>query len=234
MKTTAIILSAGQGKRMGGDRPKQYLDLAGRPLLYYAVKAFEDSLTDEIILVAGQDDLDWIREQIVKQYGFQKIAKIVPGGEERYDSVICGLNAISACDQNAESKVLIHDGARPFVTVELIDRIIQLLDEEVAVIAGMPVKDTIKILDEEGYICATTERSLTWMAQTPQAFRADLICQAYGQIRLADESVKKRITDDAMVFTECFPKKKIRMIEGGYRNIKITTPDDMASASAYL
>ena len=93
MKCTAIVLSAGKGKRMGADRAKQYLDLCGRPVLYYCLKAFQDSFIDEIIIVASGEDHDYIREEIVEKYGLTKVIKIVEGGAERYDSVLCGLRA---------------------------------------------------------------------------------------------------------------------------------------------
>lgn len=236
MKTTAMILSAGQGKRMGTDTPKQYLNLAGRPLLAYTLEAFEKSLVDEIVIVAGEEDLAFVQSEIVKKYEFRKVANIIAGGKQRYDSVYCGLKAIVDC-----TNVLIHDGARPFISPDVINRIISMLQNEEAVVAGMPVKDTIKLADEAGYIASTTERKLTWAAQTPQAFRYELILDAYTSL-LAQESkpsgaerpLLETVTDDAMVFSLRYPEKKVLLTEGGYENSKITTPEDLLLAQYLL
>lgn len=120
-KTAAIVLAAGQGKRMQAGQPKQFMLLGGRPVLYYALAAFENSEVDEIILVTGADEIDYCRAEIVEHYGFRKVTQIIPGGKERYHSVACGLRALkqSSCDI-----VLIHDGARPFVTEEMIRQMI--------------------------------------------------------------------------------------------------------------
>lgn len=120
-KTAAIVLAAGQGKRMQAGQPKQFMLLGGRPVLYYALAAFEKSEVDEIILVTGADEIDYCRAEIVEHYGFRKVTQIIPGGKERYHSVACGLRALkqSGCDI-----VLIHDGARPFVTEEIIRQMI--------------------------------------------------------------------------------------------------------------
>ena len=151
-KTAAIVLAAGQGKRMQAGQPKQFMLLGGRPVLYYALAAFENSEVDEIILVTGADEIDYCRAEIVEHYGFRKVTQIIPGGKERYHSVACGLRALkqSGCDI-----VLIHDGARPFVTEEMIRQMIAETKVYHACVTGTLVKDTIKIADEEGF-CATT------------------------------------------------------------------------------
>lgn len=148
-KTAAIVLAAGQGKRMQAGQPKQFMLLGGRPVLYYALAAFEKSEVDEIILVTGADEIDYCRAEIVEHYGFRKVTQIIPGGKERYHSVACGLRALkqSGCDI-----VLIHDGARPFVTEEMIRQMIEETKVYHACVTGTLVKDTIKIADEEASV----------------------------------------------------------------------------------
>ena len=164
-KITAIVLAAGQGKRMGGKTAKQYLPLDGRPLLYYTLLAFEKSVVDEMILVTGENDLSFCRTEIVERYGFTKVTQIVAGGKERYHSVYQGLKAAVGADY-----VLIHDGARPFVTDDIISRTIETVRKEKACAVAMPVKDTIKIVNKDHYAIQTPNRSDVWMMLTPQAF----------------------------------------------------------------
>lgn len=223
MKTTAIVLSAGKGTRLGADTPKQYIELGGKPILAYSLEAFEKSHVDEVIVVA--DDIISVWENICVKYGFSKVKRAVAGGAERYDSVMAGLEAALGSDF-----VLIHDGARPFITPETINMMIKQVKKYGACIAGMPVKDTIKIADEDGFISSTTERRLTWQVQTPQCFRSDLIYDAYEQVLDEIESGARegsRVTDDAFVFSEIFPEHKIKLVEAGYDNIKITTQEDL-------
>ena len=225
MKTTAIVLAAGAGKRMNSKVHKQYLLLKGKPVLYYSLKAFEDSSVDEIILVVGAGEVDFCKTEIVEQFGFQKVHAIVEGGKERYHSVYEGLKAAGKTDY-----VLIHDGARPFVSQPIIERTMAAVCEYKACVVGMPVKDTIKIVDENTYAKETPNRSNVWMVQTPQAFSYPLIYDAYTRM-LADEDAG--ITDDAMV-VERMTDYKVKLIEGSYQNIKITTPEDLDVAEVYL
>ena len=224
-KVTAIVLAAGQGTRMGGKTAKQYLLLDGRPVLYYALLAFEKSMVDEIILVAGEKDLPFCRTEIVEKYGFSKVTRIVAGGKERYHSVYQGLKAAGGADY-----VLIHDGARPFVSDDIISRTIEAVKKEKACVVAMPVKDTIKIANEDHYAIETPNRSKVWMIQTPQAFSYDLILHAYEKVLASGDAV---ITDDAMVLekAENIPVKLVQCI---YNNIKITTPEDMKIAEIFL
>ena len=150
----AVVLAAGRGKRMESSVHKQYLLLHEKPVLYYALKAFEESPVQEIVLVVGKGEIEYCQKEIVEKYGFQKISHIIEGGAERYPSVYCGLKAIKGADY-----VLIHDGARPFFDEEIIKRNIQAVREYQACVAGMPVKDTIKISDEEEFAAATPDRS---------------------------------------------------------------------------
>ena len=225
MKTTAIVLAAGSGKRMNSKVHKQYLLLKGKPVLYYSLKAFEESRIDDIILVVGAGDIDFCRKEIVEQYGFKKVSAIVEGGKERYHSVYEGLKAAGETDY-----VLIHDGARPFVSGPIIERTLDAVCEYKACVVGMPVKDTIKIVDEDTFAKETPNRSHVWMVQTPQAFSYSLIYDAYTRM-LADEDAA--ITDDAMV-VERMTDYRVKLIEGSYENIKITTPEDLDVAEKFF
>lgn len=226
MKIAAIVLAGGSGSRMHSNEKKQYMLIGDKPVLYYSLCAFQNSsLIDEIVLVCGKDDIDRCREEIVKPFGITKVRKIVAGGKERHDSVYEGLKAITACDY-----VMIHDGARPFVDGEMIGRIWAELPVVQACTVGMPVKDTIKMCNEEGYVEKTLPRERLWMIQTPQSFSYSLICHAHEQ-RVKSGSQGLKITDDAMLveYIEGIP---VKLIEGSYENIKITTPEDLIVAEA--
>lgn len=230
-KVIAIVLAAGKGSRMKSDVHKQYLLIKERPVLYYSLKVFEESFVDEIVLVTGADEISYCKQEIVDKYGFTKVAKIVAGGKERYHSVFAGLQAAEDCDY-----VFIHDGARPFVTYEILKRAYDMVKKEHACVVGMPVKDTIKIADTQGYAIDTPKRDLVWMVQTPQVFAYSLIKGAYTAFlnreqELAAQGLK--MTDDAMV-VESFTDTKIHLVEGSYENIKITTPEDLKIAEALL
>lgn len=224
-KYAAIVLAAGSGKRMNSKVHKQYLIIQDRPVLYYSLKAFEDSAVDEIVLVVGKGEEEFCRKEIVDKYGISKVKAIVEGGKERYHSVFEGLKQTSDADY-----VLIHDGARPFVNQDIIRRCMQEVRKYQACVVGMPVKDTIKIADEEGYAKQTPDRKNVWMIQTPQTFSYALIYEAYEEMLKTEDTA---ITDDAMVL-ERIKGKKSKLIEGSYRNIKITTPEDLLIANVYL
>lgn len=228
-KYAAIVLSAGSGSRMKSDIPKQYLPLIEKPVIYYSLMAFQNSPVDEIILVSGANDIEYCRKEIVERYGLSKVTKIVAGGRERYDSVYEGL-----CATDAEY-VLIHDGARPVLTSDLIDRMIQGVETTGACIAAMPVKDTIKLSDEHKQVASTPDRKHLWMVQTPQCFARTLLEESYEILKCkqkAGENVPD-ITDDAMI-VEYATGKKITLVEGAYTNLKITTPEDLAVAETFL
>ena len=226
IKTTAIVLSAGKGKRMMTDVPKQYLPLNGRPVIYYALKAFEDSLVDDIVLVAGEEDKDFLYKEVIEKYSFNKVRKIVSGGAERYNSVYNGLCA-SAEDT---SYVFIHDGARPLITPGMIEKLYNEVQEKKAVIAACPAKDTIKVIGEDCVVTDTPDRKKLWQVQTPQVFDFLLIKEAY--LKLADAG-DNSVTDDAMV-AEKYTDAKVYLCDTGSSNIKITTRDDLVVASALL
>lgn len=223
---TAIVLAAGQGKRMRSKIQKQFLEIGGKPLLYYSLRCFQESpLIQNIILVTGEKDISYCKKEIVDKYGFSKVSGVIPGGKERYDSVYAGLLACGRCDH-----VLIHDGARPFITEEILERGMAGVRETGACVIGVPSKDTIKLSDEEGFVSETPDRKKVWTIQTPQIFSYSLIRNAHESIRKRDMS---RITDDAMV-VEQETGRKVRLVEGSYMNLKITTPEDLATAEIFL
>lgn len=181
-----------------------------------------------MILVTGKQEMEFCRQDLVERYGFSKVKAVVAGGAERYHSVCEGLKQVP----DSSAIVLIHDGARPFVDSEIIDRTIEAAEQFGACAAGMPSKDTVKIADENGFAASTPDRSRVWMVQTPQAFSRSLICQAY-ETMMEDESLQQGVTDDAMV-VERLTGVPVRLVEGSYENIKVTTPEDMEVAAAVL
>ncbi len=245
-RCTAIVLAAGRGRRMESGVAKQYMLLQGRPLIWYALNAVQQSsVIDDCILVTGAEDISYAEEEIVAKYGFSKVTAVVAGGEERYDSVYNGLVAAvgdsrqgdeSSCAPDRDGYIFIQDGARPFLTEKILKRCFEAVEKDHACVAGMPVKDTIKIVDESGFARQTPDRNFMWQVQTPQVFDAALIFSAYERLMQEKERLLREgisITDDAMVvetFTDC----KVRLVEGDYGNIKVTTPEDMAVAEAFL
>lgn len=219
---TAIVLAAGQGKRMNSNIAKQYMTLEGKPVLYYSLKAFEDSDIDEIVLVVGAGDEGFVKQTIVERYNFRKVKHIVCGGEERYESVQRGLKAAHG------DYVLIHDAARPMISWEIIAKTMEAVKIYKACIVAVPSKDTVKLADSAGFVESTLPRERTWIIQTPQAFSREMISTAYE--KLGDAS---GITDDAMV-VEKATGQRVHLVEGSYLNIKITTPEDIKIASIFL
>ncbi len=223
-KCTAIVLAGGQGKRMGTAVQKQYLELCGKPVLFYALHTFEQSeVIDDIVLVVGESQENYCKQEIIEKYEFAKVKKIVVGGAERYHSVWNGLKEV------ADGYVFIHDGARPFVTEDMIARAYAEVQKHGACVVGMPVKDTIKIADEECFSKETPNRKDVWMIQTPQVFETDLVKRAYELLMQQEETT---VTDDAMV-VETMLGKKVKFVLGSYENIKITTPEDLKVAEAF-
>ena len=231
-KIYAIILSGGRGKRMGSSISKQYMMLNDRPILYYSLDSFEKSDVDEVVVVVGKNDKEYVKSEIVDKYNFKKVKIITEGGAERYNSVYNGLMAIDdQMNVNINNTyVLIHDGARPFISVEIINKTIYEVMKDNAVVVGVPVKDTIKIVNNLNDIVDTPDRSMLWQVQTPQAFLLPEIKAAYKK---AIESERKDLTDDSMVM-ETFGGHTVKMIMGDFNNIKITTPEDLIFGSAIL
>ncbi|MCR5688538.1 MAG: 2-C-methyl-D-erythritol 4-phosphate cytidylyltransferase [Lachnospiraceae bacterium] len=235
-RTAAVVLAGGSGKRMGGGIPKQYMDLAGRPLICHSLKAFEDSFVDDIVLVCGEDDRQYCSSEIVEKYGFSKVRCIASAGRERYHSVYNGMKALVCMWEGASAEpcdiVFIHDGARPFVNEEIIGRTFEAAVGFGAAAAAVPAKDTIKLANAAGFAVETVPRDIAWQMQTPQTFDFRRIYEAYSRLIESEEDIMKKginVTDDTMVF-ELFSGRKVRLVMGDYRNIKITTPDDMAIA----
>lgn len=224
---TAILLAGGKGRRLGSDRPKQYLEIGGHPLIVYSLQCLEQSpLIDQVILVAGKDEVEWVKEKIVRAYDCSKVADVVPGGRERYESVWNGLKRV----EKKEGYVFIHDGARPFLTEEILRRGYDSVLRWDACVAGMPSKDTVKLVNEEQVAETTPERERVWTIQTPQVFSYPLIFQAYESLMQKEEI---RVTDDAMVVEEELGKN-VKVFEGSYRNIKVTTAEDLEIAEVFL
>jgi len=221
---TAVIVAAGKGKRMGTDISKQFLPLCGKEILTHTVEVFEkaDRIRD-IVLVTGTDSLQDVQD-MVWEYGWQKVISVVAGGKERQDSVWNGLQAIS---EDTEI-VLIHDGVRPFVTEEILDLSIETAVEMGGCAAGVPAKDTIKVCNSENIAVDTPDRSTLWQIQTPQTFRKELIVKAYEQAK-AEGFVG---TDDASLAENS--GYSVKVIMGSYRNIKITTKEDLLIGEAFL
>ncbi len=225
-KCTAIVLAAGQGKRMGGKVQKQFMMLKDRPVLFYCMDRFQKSpLIDDIILVTSPEMISHCREEIVERFGFDKCRKIIPGGKERYDSVYEGLLACEDTDY-----VFIHDSARPFITEQILMNGLEGARRTGACVIGMPSKDTVKLSDAEGFVAETPDRSRVWIIQTPQVFSYSLIREAHERMR---RDGLEGVTDDGMVVEKTMGKK-VFLAEGSYRNIKITTPEDLLTSEAFL
>ena len=223
-KISAIVLAAGKGSRMNSTTKKQFMEMNGKPVLWYSLFAFENYGVDQIILVTGKEDVEYCRKEIVGKYGFTKVTDIVEGGKERYQSVYNGLKKVTG------DIVMIHDGARPLVSGAIIDRCVKGTLEYGACVAGVPVKDTIKILDENKIVTETPDRNCLWITQTPQSFTYELVKNAYDKMQKSNSG---NVTDDAMV-VERFSDHKIRFVEGEYSNIKVTTPEDIFIAEMLL
>lgn len=227
-RAAAIVLAAGSGTRMHTATKKQFLELQGKPVLWFSLKLFDEAAINDIILVAGPEDLDYCRENIVGRYGFRKVRAVTAGGKERWNSVENGLRELARLGYGDGDIVLIHDGARPFADRQMVERIIRDAEEYGACTAAMPSKDTIKISDEDGFAAYTPDRKKCWIIQTPQAFAFSVITGAYRKVH-ENPSFQAGITDDAMIVEE-MTEYKVRLTEGSYRNIKLTTPDDLPVA----
>lgn len=226
MKTVALVPAAGMGKRMGAAINKQYLLLGGKPILAHTLQLFQDAdFVDEIYPVVPADEIDFCRHEVVERYGLDKVKQIIVGGAERQQSVMNGLRALDNCDVN--DIVIIHDGVRPFVPLPVIRRSVEMAMEYDSTVVAVPVKDTVKIISD-GFAVETPPRETLWLAQTPQTFR-------YGVIRSAHEVAEVdgfMGTDDASLLERL--GDRVHVVIGDYRNIKITTPEDMLLAEAFL
>jgi 2-C-methyl-D-erythritol 4-phosphate cytidylyltransferase len=214
-KVGAVIAAAGSSQRMGGV-DKVFTLLAKKPVLGYVVDTFQRcNSIDQIVVVISQQNLEQGKQMVAEQ-GWSKVSDVCPGGERRQDSVVAGLNRLSECNW-----VVIHDGARPLVTTDLIEQGLETAQETGAAVAAVPVTDTIKVAGDDQIVQGTPPRQNLWAVQTPQVFRFDIITEAYRQL-------KYEVTDDARAVEQLGYKVKLYM--GSYDNIKITTPDDLALA----
>ena len=223
-RNTAIVLAAGQGKRMHSKVQKQFLEIQGYPVLYYSLRCFQESpLIQDIILVTGEESISYCKEEIVQKYGFTKVSAVIPGGKERYDSVYAGLCECRDCEY-----VLIHDGARPFVTEEILKRGLQKVKETGACVIGMPSKDTVKLSDEEGYVKETPNRKCVWTIQTPQIFSYSLIffigCDHNIDPVFKRKSVWKTFqsfSSHHYYFSTCFLTKHLHICRNTYQKLVV-------------
>jgi len=214
-KIGAIIVAAGRGERMDG-ADKVLALLGGKPILARVVDAFQKcSPVDQIIVVLSEPNLKR-GEQLVAEQGWSKVSDVCPGGRRRQDSVAAGLSRLSNCDW-----IIIHDGARPLLTVDLINRGLEAAKETGAAVAAVPVTDTIKVAGDDRLVHQTPPRQNLWAVQTPQVFHTDIITEAYSR-------ANGDVTDDASLVEQLGYRVKIYM--GSYANIKVTTPDDLALA----
>ncbi|OGT99138.1 MAG: 2-C-methyl-D-erythritol 4-phosphate cytidylyltransferase [Geobacteraceae bacterium GWB2_52_12] len=226
-RSIALIPAAGMGKRMGASINKQYLQLDGMPIVARTISVFEQSpLIDSIYLVIPAEEIPYCLEHVVEAYNFKKIAAIVPGGKERQNSVMNGLRAMRD-HVSGDDVILIHDGVRPLVTEELLRESIAVASSQDGALVAVPAKDTIKEVSN-GFVTGTPDRKTLWQAQTPQSFRYSVIYAAH----LAAETDLYMGTDDASLVER--NGGRVQIICGDYHNIKITTPEDLILAQAFL
>lgn len=225
MKTVAIIPAGGAGRRLNAGIAKQYLLLDRLPVLVHTLKVFEQAtVIDEVILVIPENDIIYVRKELIERNDLRKVAKVVAGGEHRQDSVRNGLAAIDDdCDI-----VLVHDGVRPFVTEEMINRIVEVVQEFPAAVLGVKSKNTIKETHDDDFVVKTVLRQNLWLVQTPQAFEFAVLQKAY------EDAYRDNYygTDEASLVERI--GVKVKMISGSDENIKITTPEDLIIAQALL
>ena len=243
---TAVVLAGGSGSRMKSNVAKQFMLLGGKPLLWYSLQAVQQSeIIDDCILVVGgaseqgnREIMEYVRREILERYGFTKVTDVVEGGTERCWSVenaMALLRSRSLDEKERHGFVFIHDSARPFLTEEIIRRTYEAARQYHACVAAMPSKDTVKLATVEGFADSTPDRNLVWIIQTPQVFDRMLITDVYRRLweTYYGKSDVVPVTDDASV-VERFSTVKVKLVEGSYQNIKITTPEDIEVAELFL
>ena len=222
---SAIILAGGKGKRMRSAISKQFIDIKGKPIIYYTLKKFsENKKIDNIIVVLPEDEVKYFKENILKKYEL-RINKIVIGGKERQDSVY---NALKSLKNSSTDIVLIHDGARPFISERIINEGIKFAEIYGAAAPGVMPKDTIKVKNEKNFSVDTPNRANLVSIQTPQVFKFDEILECHEKIRYNGEMV----TDDTMVVEKY--GYSVYLYDGEYTNIKVTTPEDLILAERII
>lgn len=220
-----VIAAAGTGSRMKSKINKQYMLLNQRPILRYSLDVFEQyEAVDEIIIVAHPRETEYCENEIVKKFGYHKVKKVIPGGEQRQDSVWAGLIELG----EDTDYVAVHDGARPLLTPALLGELLKAAREWGAAIPGIYARDTLKVVDRDGFVSNTMDRSSAVFIQTPQVFRYSELYQAY-EMAMEEEY---RSTDDAALFEKYIGRVKV--VPGDYNNLKITTPEDLVIAQALL
>lgn len=224
VKVAAVVPAAGSGSRMGMETKKQFVSLGGIPVLGHVLKVLEASRIQNIVVVVGPGEENYCRSSVIEKMGVRKVTAIVPGGKERQDSVYNGLLALSP-DTDI---VVVHDGARPLLVLEELEKVIEAALHYGAATLAVPVKDTVKAAREDFFVASTIPRGSLWLTQTPQAFRYELILNAHREARYN----KYKGTDDA-VLVELLGEP-VKLVQGSYRNIKITTPEDLIIASALI
>ncbi len=227
MSVIALIPAAGIGKRMGAAINKQYLLLDDMPIVARTIAVFQGmAAVDAIYLITPAAEIPFCRQEVVERYALDKVRQIVAGGAERQYSVLNGIRAIAGIAA-ADDVILIHDGVRPFIPVPVIEQAIAVASRSAGALVAVPAKDTIKVV-EGGVIRATPPRETLWLAQTPQAFRYGIISEAHE--RAASDAFLG--TDDASLVERL--GREVEVVLGDYRNIKITTPEDLLLAEAFL
>jgi 2-C-methyl-D-erythritol 4-phosphate cytidylyltransferase len=220
----AVIVGAGEGKRMGASARKQFVKIAGRPIIAYTLDVFEKTqLVDYVVIVVPKDAIEWVKDEIVGEYGYKKVHTIVYGGETRQESVYYGLKALKP----GTTTVLVHDAVRPLISETLIHRVMDAAQQTGAAITAVPAKETVKRV-ESGEIVGTLDRHVLWLAQTPQCFRLDVIMNAHT--RAAGQKIEA--TDDAALVEAA--GVKVAVAVGSYSNLKMTSPEDLPMFEYFL
>jgi len=225
MKTAAIITAGGIGKRMGAGLPKQYLEVAGKPIIVHTIERFVGLAgIDQVIVTVPPGDESSFAADILSPFALNEMVTVVTGGAERQDSVSNGLLAVA----DDVEIVLVHDGVRPFIKKDIIERSVKCARDSGACVVAMPLKETIKRVNENGNVEETVDRSTLWGAQTPQVFRRDILRKAFDKAK--GEGFYG--TDDTMLVERL--GLPVNVVEGDYHNIKITTIEDLAIAEAIV
>jgi 2-C-methyl-D-erythritol 4-phosphate cytidylyltransferase len=221
---TAIVLAAGRSTRMGGGPNKQFIELLGKPLVYYSLAAFEQCPAIDTVVLVRRSDYAQQAEQVVREFGFKKVVAFADGGTERQDSVS---NGLKACESRTDI-VAVHDGARPLVTPALIESTIVSARAFGTGIAATKVVDTLKEANEHKTVVRTVDRTKLWAVQTPQTVKYRLLRDAYAKV-----FEKKQVVTDEAAAVELLGEK-VHLVETPFLNLKITTPSDLAIAEALL
>lgn len=225
MKISAIIPAAGSGVRMGIGIKKPYLKIGSKPILAHTLQVFEKSfLVDYIFVVVSDEDIEHCKDEVINPYNFHKVADVLAGGKTRQASVFNGIQRTS----DDTDIIIVHDGVRPFITEKIIETSVESAFQWGAAVVAVPVKDTIKVADNDNFVSSTPDRSQLWAIQTPQVFRREILIKAhlYAQEQNIDA------TDDSALVEKL--GYKVKLVMGSYRNIKITTPEDLVIAEAFI